>query len=157
EEALADYDRSLQLRPDDPAALYNRGNTLGDLGRHAEAVASYDRAIQVDPRNASALSNRGLTLIRLAPPRSEDALTDLDRALELRPKYARTLYHRARAYSLLNRVNESLADLRYAIESDPARREQAYDDSDFDNIRDDPRFQELVGEDETPAEGGANS
>ncbi|MFQ5880540.1 MAG: tetratricopeptide repeat protein, partial [Dehalococcoidia bacterium] len=37
EEALASYDRSLELRPDAAATLNNRGIALDDLGRYEEA------------------------------------------------------------------------------------------------------------------------
>lgn len=40
-EALAEYDRSLNLRPD--AATHTlRGHVLSELERYAEAVAAYD-------------------------------------------------------------------------------------------------------------------
>ena len=63
--ALANYDRALELLPDNAEALYNRGNTLHVLKRFAEALASYDRAITVRPGWVEALSNRGNTLHEL--------------------------------------------------------------------------------------------
>ena len=40
--AVADYDATLQLRPDYTAALANRGLVLRRLGRYTEAIADYD-------------------------------------------------------------------------------------------------------------------
>src|SRR6516162_2243225 len=44
-EAIATYDRALQINLDNSEALYNRGNSLLHLRRNEEAVASYDRAV----------------------------------------------------------------------------------------------------------------
>ena len=41
EEALADYNRALELRPDDPTTLNNRGLSLDDLKRYDEALPDY--------------------------------------------------------------------------------------------------------------------
>jgi tetratricopeptide (TPR) repeat protein len=42
---LASYQRALAVRPDYGDALYNRGVTLQELGRHDEALASYERVL----------------------------------------------------------------------------------------------------------------
>ena len=46
EEAIASYDRALQIKPDDHEALNNRGIALGKLGRYEEAINSYDKALE---------------------------------------------------------------------------------------------------------------
>ena len=48
-EAIASYDRALQINPDNAEALYNRGNSLLRTSRNDEAVASYDRALTSKP------------------------------------------------------------------------------------------------------------
>ena len=156
EQALADYARALQLRPDHPGILMNRGLALHNLGRHEEALAAYDRALQLRPDHPDpdTLTNRGIALGNLR--RSEEALAAYDRALQLRPDHPATLYNRACLFSLWNKPPEAVEDLRRAIAGDPKYRGMARTDSDFDNIRSDPRFQELVGEEERPPEEGAS-
>ena len=61
EEALASYDRTLNMQPQMAEMLYNRGNTLHELKRYEAALASYDRALSVRPHLAEAHSNRGNT------------------------------------------------------------------------------------------------
>src|SRR5262249_48145886 len=58
-EALMSFDRALAFFPDRAFAWNNRGNVLGDLGRHEEALASYDRALPLNPDDADAWYNRG--------------------------------------------------------------------------------------------------
>ncbi len=49
-EAVKAYQRSLDLRPDDPDSLTNMGVALTVLGRFAEAEAAHRRAIVADPQ-----------------------------------------------------------------------------------------------------------
>jgi tetratricopeptide (TPR) repeat protein len=92
DDALANYDRALALRPDDAVALNNRGNTLNELKRFDEALANYERALAVRPDYAEALNNLGVALHALK--RFDEALERYERALAARPDYARALYNR---------------------------------------------------------------
>jgi tetratricopeptide (TPR) repeat protein len=94
--------------------------------------------------------NRGITLGNL--DRYEDALADYQRALELRPDDADVFFNRSCLYSRWNKPAEALEDLSRAIDGDEKYRDMARTDSDFDNIRADPRFTELVEEEELPEE-----
>ena len=49
EQAIACYDKSLALSPQDPEILTNRGNSLAGMGRYEEAIASYEKALVIDP------------------------------------------------------------------------------------------------------------
>ncbi len=54
-------------------------------------------------------------------------------------------YNRACFASIFGEVDQALALLKIAIEKKPSQRELARRDPDFEWIREDPRFQELVG------------
>ena len=43
--ALEDYDKAIQLDPDDTMAYYNRGVAYKELGRYHRAIEDYDRVI----------------------------------------------------------------------------------------------------------------
>ena len=62
EEAIAQYDAVLALKPDDVEALNNRGVALYDLGRADEAKACYRRVLESQPDYVQALNNLGLVL-----------------------------------------------------------------------------------------------
>jgi tetratricopeptide (TPR) repeat protein len=85
EEAVASYDRALQLKPDDYYAWNNRGVALRELGRLEETVASYDRALQLKPDDDYVWYKRGNALRDLG--RLEEAVASYDRALQLKPDY----------------------------------------------------------------------
>ena len=65
--------------------------------------------------------------------------------VEAHPQYAGLLYNLACCESLAGRTTDALDHLRRAIELSERFRAYAKDDSDFDPIRDEPAFSELVG------------
>ena len=65
--------------------------------------------------------------------------------IEAHPQYPVAFYNLACCESLAGRPADAIGHLRHAIESSERLRELAKDDSDFDPIRDEPAFEELVG------------
>jgi tetratricopeptide (TPR) repeat protein len=65
--------------------------------------------------------------------------------VEANPQYADLFYNLACCESLAGRTTDALEHLRRAIEMSERSRDYARDDSDFDSIRDEPEFKELVG------------
>lgn len=170
EQAITEYTRALEMQPDDPVISFNRGVTLGHLGRYEDSLADLNRSLQLRPDAPLTLANRGATLRSLGLARYGEALADLNSALEIlrydfdgtikRDYVVSVLYSRARLLSLWNRTDKAMEDLGRVIEADLRRpiaarneyREMARTEPDFHNIRSDPRFRELVGEAEPPAD-----
>jgi len=75
----------------------------------------------------------------------EGALAACHVALEKFPENALILYNVACMQSMLGRGDEALDTLRGSVEKWPRFKENAQKDDDFASLRDDPRFQELVG------------
>ncbi len=117
EEALASYDKALAIKPDYADALYNRGNTLKELGRGEEAVASYDKALAIRPNHADAYNNRGNALLQIRRP--AEALASYDKALAIKPDNAEALNGRGNALKDLGRVEEALASYDKAVAVKP--------------------------------------
>lgn len=112
-EALDDYARALELRPDYPEALNNRGVSLEALHRPVEAERAYRRAVGVRPGYADAWANLGNTLRGLG--RAEEAVAACERALALRPEYPAALTNLGHALRDLDRLDQSEAALRRAL------------------------------------------
>ena len=64
QQALADCNESLQLRPDDAATLDSRGFTYLKLGQFDSAIADYDSVLKLKPMTASSLYGRGLAKLK---------------------------------------------------------------------------------------------
>lgn len=74
----------------------------------------------------------------------DKAFEFLSKAREETPDDAGILYNLACAESLLARTDDAIGHLRESIANDDSFREVAQKDSDFDPIREDARFKELV-------------
>jgi tetratricopeptide (TPR) repeat protein len=83
DEALADYDRALQLQPDSADLLANRAVLLFDKGLLQESLADLNKAIDLAPRMSELYENRSFLFAELG--RNEDAADDLRLLLRLLP------------------------------------------------------------------------
>ena len=64
-EAIACYDKAIEVNPEFSWAFYNKGIILTAHGYNKEAIACYDKAIEINPQNADAYNNKGLSLYYL--------------------------------------------------------------------------------------------
>ncbi len=117
DKALERYNRALELRPDDPMTINNRGATLGSLKRYDHALADYNRSLELRPDDPDTLYNRGHTLDDLQ--RYDESLVDYNRSLELRPDDPNTLNNRGVTLDNMMRYEEALADYNRALELRP--------------------------------------
>ena len=116
-EALAEYQRALQLTPND-AQLHNRlGACHQRMARDADARRHYARALELNPRHAEAWNNLGT--LDHAQQRFKQAAQAYRKALEIRPRMATAWTNLAAAQLALGRVAEGLEAYRQAFQLDP--------------------------------------
>jgi len=125
EEAVRLFDASLKLDRNQELALFNRGNALFALKRHAEALASYNRAVALWPGHAPLLNNRGNALFALG--RKLEALAAFDRAIAVAPDYVDAHFNRGNVLRALDRMTEGLASFDRAAALDPDRADVQFD------------------------------
>ena len=75
---------------------------------------------------------------------ADEALRLLDQALSLEPESPRLLYARASAGAIKGDADSAVTDLRRAIAGDPQVRFQAGNDPDFERIREEPAFIDII-------------
>ena len=142
EKAITSYDKAIEINPDDDQAWYNRGNALGNLGKYEKAIASYDKAIEINPDKDEAWNNRGVDLANLG--RYEAAIASYDKAIEINPDLYQAWYNKAASYALQNDIDAALKNLKQAFSLNSQLREYVKTDSDFNAIRNDQRFKDLI-------------
>ena len=98
--------------------------------------------MEFKPDYHQAWNNRGYSLGNLG--RYEEAISSYDKAVEFKPDDHEAWYNKACSYSLQNNIEQAIENLKTAINLHPKVREMAKTDSDFDAIREDERFQELI-------------
>lgn len=116
-EAIAAYDKAIELDPDYAHAWNSRGISLRKLERYEEAIASYDKTIKLDPDDAHVWYNRGISLDELK--RYEEAISSYDEAIELDSDYVDAWNNRGVSLEKLERYEEALKSYDKAIELDP--------------------------------------
>src|SRR6266542_4275869 len=117
EEALADFNRAIELNPKRAWPISRRAETYRLMGRHEEALADFNRAVELDPENGWVIASRGETYQSMG--RHEEALADFNRAIELDPENGWAIVSRGETYRSMGRHEEALADFNRAIELDP--------------------------------------
>jgi Flp pilus assembly protein TadD len=142
EEAISSYDKAVEFKPDYHQAWNSRGYSLHYLGRYEEAISSYDKAVEFKPDFHEAWYNRGNSLGNLG--RYEEAISSYDKAVEFKPDKHQAWYNKACGYALQGNIEQAIENLQTAINLHPEVREWAKNNSDFDAIREDKRFQELI-------------
>lgn len=113
EEAVASYDRSIELGANYPEVHTRRAEALGRLGRHEEALADYDRALEIDPDNANRHVTRSIVLHKLG--RWEESLASCKRAVELEPDSPDWRNNEGEVLLMLGRLEEAKASFREAV------------------------------------------
>jgi tetratricopeptide (TPR) repeat protein/NAD-dependent SIR2 family protein deacetylase len=170
------YRKAIELDPNYAFAYNNLGNMLADLNRYDEAEALLRKAIELNPNDAFAHNNLGNVLLSVnretealtfaetaynLDPNSPHyllALASIHKKLgheaesNQYAKQARELFEPDDWYNLVclesvcGHTDAAIKNLRHAAQQPKFNREWARLDPDLEWIRDDPRFKEVVGE-----------
>ncbi|MFN7973428.1 MAG: tetratricopeptide repeat protein [Acidobacteriota bacterium] len=140
--ALDDFGEAIRLAPEDATAYYNRGLLEARLGHAPAATADLGRAIELQPDFDAAYANLAKVEGVLSPEKalatlsrgierkptallyfsrasfrakSDDAISDLGHALELKPDFGEAYANRAIAYTAKKDYEHAVQDLAHAI------------------------------------------
>lgn len=100
-QALAAFDRGIELSPNDPVLHSQRAATLGMLGRASEGLPEIERAIRLSPRDPllpNWLMIQGALSLHLK--RDGDAVQVLERSVQANPRSVLAHLYLASAYGL---------------------------------------------------------
>ncbi len=79
--ALADYNKSLEMKGDNAVAYVNRGKAHYSLKSYDLSVKDFDRAVELNPKDSVAFLNRGVSYEKLGESRK--AMGDYQKAIDL--------------------------------------------------------------------------
>ncbi len=122
--AAAELEISLEVRPDDPRLLLERGNLAADRGRDSDALRLYEAALGLDPEGVEARVNAAMVHGRLGDPAQAEAL--LREASQRAPDDPAVNLDLGLLLAGLGRTDEAEAALRRALEADPDLAVAAY-------------------------------
>ena len=121
--AIADYNKTIALNPDEAQAYHSRGYTYYVKGAYDLAIADYNKTIALNPDEAQAYYNRGNAYYFKGA--YDLAIADYNKTIALNPDEAQAYYNRGNAYYFKGAYDLAIADYNNAIILNP-RFAQAY-------------------------------
>lgn len=120
-EAIADYTKSIELRPDSVHSYNNRGHIYSKMQEYEKSILDCTRAIELQPTNYHAYNNRGCTYYYMQE--YEKAIKDFEKAIELKADFANPYKHLGTVYYEQKEYQKALEYLNQAIEYRPDYKE----------------------------------
>jgi serine/threonine protein kinase/Flp pilus assembly protein TadD len=151
EKAAEMFARASDSRPDDYQSITMRGLALRQLGRLGEAmevaklaIAAMERRIAINPGESRAWYLGAVDLMYIG--NRERAFQWAERAIAVDPNEVSTFYNVGCMYAVAGETDRALANLERAVQLGFAQREWIVNDSDWESVRDDPRFAKIIGQ-----------
>ncbi len=117
DEAIAHFQKALQIKPDYAEAHNNLGNALLQKGSVNEAMVHYQKALQIQPDYADAHYNLGNALLQRGAV--AEAIVHFQKALQIQPDYAKAHNNLGNALLQKGAVDEAIAHYQKALQIQP--------------------------------------
>lgn len=122
QEAIENINKSLELKKDWEIPYFYRAVANQALENFDEAMLDYTKAIQLNERMTDAYYNRARIILSrkdIKNPNIENAVKDLEKALELDGKFIDALFAMAAAQKKLENYHKALEYLEKLLEIEP--------------------------------------
>jgi TolB-like protein/Flp pilus assembly protein TadD len=112
--AIAEYERTLQLNPNDATARqWFANDALANVGQTEREIAELKHAVELDPLSLVINSNLGVAYIHAG--RLDDAIAQLRKTVELDDTFYYSRYNLAQALELKGLIHEATAEYQKTI------------------------------------------
>jgi tetratricopeptide (TPR) repeat protein len=117
DEAVAQYQKALEINPNYELAHNNIGEILFQKGQIDEAMAQYQKALEANPNCDLAHNNLGNVLFQKG--QVEEAIIEYQKAFGINPNLAEAHSNLGNALSQKGQIDEAMAQYQKALEIDP--------------------------------------
>jgi protein O-mannosyl-transferase len=117
DDAVAQYQKALEINPNYVAAHYNLGNALFRKGQLDEAIAHFQKALEINPKDAEAHINLGNALLQ--KEQFDEAVGQFQQAVEINPNDAEAHYDLGNALFQKGQLEEAVGQFQKALEISP--------------------------------------
>ncbi|MBD2293047.1 tetratricopeptide repeat protein [Anabaena sphaerica FACHB-251] len=124
EDALAVYEKAVNIKPDYFQGWYGQGKALFELKKYQEALTAYDKAIQIKPDYLEAWIGRGFALASLQ--QYAEAISAFDKALQIKDDFPSVWNAKGDAFRNLRQYDNAIKSYEQAIELQPDNYESWY-------------------------------
>jgi tetratricopeptide (TPR) repeat protein len=115
--ARVDFERVVELAPNDYRAYVGRGNANNNLREYEAAIRDFDKVLLIDPGNYRAISSRGFSYEWSG--KHEAALASYTAALAMRPNDVWSLNRRGTVRLNAGEYDLAIQDLNAALAAEP--------------------------------------
>ncbi len=117
EQAVAQFRKALEIKPDFVMARSNLGLALDQKGEVDEAIAQYRQALEIKPDDAVAHNNLGMALAKKG--RLDEAIASYRQAMKINPRYADAYGNLGLALAQKGEIRETIDAWQLALELNP--------------------------------------
>lgn len=110
DKAIENFNKEIEIHPDNGFAYYGRGASYKGKGLLAEAIEDYTKAISLRPKHAMSHMERGFCYSLL--DEYDKAIEDFTKVMISDPKYPNSYNLRGSAYASLGEYNKALEDYK---------------------------------------------
>lgn len=116
--ALDYYNSALDIRPNEPEALYGKAIYLQNSGRKEQAIEQYKYMLTLDSNHVFAWYNQGYIKLEIED-KPEAAVRYFEKTIEIQPEYVEAHYNLGLSKERAGRVDEAIGHFRRALEINP--------------------------------------
>ncbi|MBK7525239.1 MAG: tetratricopeptide repeat protein [Saprospiraceae bacterium] len=128
-EAMADYNKSIALKDQQPQAYNSRARLFFTVAKGKDtlllALRDYNKAIEYSPNDGEFYTNRGATYARLGD--LNRAIADLTKGIELKPDHSVAYLNRSIMYQQINRQDLAVKDIDKYLQMKPKDADMWYE------------------------------
>ncbi len=119
-EAIADYNKYIQMNPYNHSAYQNRGTAHERLKEYDKALSDYSKVIELKPNDTIAYFNRGVVYDAINNP--WQAIREYTTVIQIDPRLAKAYYNRGAAYERIEDYENAIKDYETAMRLNPPYR-----------------------------------
>jgi tetratricopeptide (TPR) repeat protein len=117
DEAMAQFQKALEINPKDPPSWNNVGNVLLHWGKVDEAIPYFQKALQVNPDYVEARNNLGSALLQKG--KVDEAMAQFQKALQIDPDFVEAYGNLGNAMLQEGKADEAIAYYQKALKLSP--------------------------------------
>ena len=114
DEAIAEYNKALEINPKFAMAYNDRGIAYRWKGQYDQAISDHNKALEINSRYAEAYNSRGVAYYTKG--QHDKAISDYNKAIEINPRYAYAYNNRGVAYDAKGNMKKACSDWKWACE-----------------------------------------
>ena len=116
-DAVASFNKVLQIDPNNVTAQFLKGSSLYNSGNYYDAVASFNKVLQIDPNNVTAQFLKGSSLYKAG--NYINAHDIFKQVLQMDQNNTHALYYNGLSLYNLERYNEAIAEFNRVLAIEP--------------------------------------